>query len=308
MGYGIVCTGIRRIMTIIQYKMICSIILILVFAFAFVIPNIVTMTTNNIIFKIIIIGIFLGIFGDFAIERHEAKRNESETRTRREYLDEIMQADHEFRTKLQQQQTNLLQKEQIMEEEALLDAIEEKAFCNDVVHLIKEQLRNVIILIVIGIPIIILERWSVVKGLYWMIITATTIGLGDETPEHDYSKLICIFYIPMLVAFCGSLVGRIAQAYVDKRNDRLEGLFLNRVVTRTDLDKMDIDNSGKVERDEFLVYMLLTLQKVDETDITELLQLFRKLDKDSSGTISIDDLHAISNSSIRMHKRRSTIR
>ena len=112
----------------------------------------------------------------------------------------------------------------------------------------------------------------------------------------------------MLVAFCGSLVGRIAQAYVDKRNDRLEGLFLNRVVTRTDLDKMDIDNSGKVERDEFLVYMLLTLQKVDETDITELLQLFRKLDKDSSGTISIDDLHVISNSSIRMHKRRSTIR
>ncbi|OEU07060.1 Ion_trans_2-domain-containing protein, partial [Fragilariopsis cylindrus CCMP1102] len=176
------------------------------------------------------------------------------------------------------------------DDESLLNEEKNVTILTDICTICREQFRYMIVLIIIAIPITILERWSVTKGLYWMIISATTIGLGDEHPEQPWSRLICIIYIPLLVAFCGSLLGKIATSYVDKRNDILESQFFNRAVTESDLKSMDLDHSGKVSKDEFLIYMLLTLQKVDKTDIEDIMDLFKKLDKDGSGTLAVNDI------------------
>jgi len=256
-------------------------------------------TIFHALYGIVIIGIFLGEIGNAVIERQRQMKKDSLQRTRKILLDNITKEAADNSDNNDDDNDN--DKKSLLLQEEFDDT---HMICSDFGRICKEQIRNIIFLLLISIPIILLEKWSIVKGLYWIMITATTIGLGDETPENPWSKMICIVYIPLLVAFCGSFLGQIATSYVDKRNDRLEAQFFNRaVITESDIEKMDLDDNGYVTKDEFLIFMLLTLQKVESADIDEIVDLFHKLDKDNSGTLCVDDIATISNQTVKLHEQ-----
>mmetsp|Transcript_20941 Transcript_20941/g.45598 ORF Transcript_20941/g.45598 Transcript_20941/m.45598 type:complete len:183 (-) Transcript_20941:243-791(-) len=163
-------------------------------------------------------------------------------------------------------------------------------FFLDIAHVAKEYMMISGVLVVIGIPIMVLEKWSAIRGIYWLVVTSTTIGLGDEHPETQWSKAICIICIPVLVALGGTILGKVASFYLDKRNDAKVNEFLSRAVRIGDLEKMDLDGDSNVTKDEFLVYMLTTLQKVEQSDIDEIFALFSKLDKNKDGTLNLKDI------------------
>ena len=163
-------------------------------------------------------------------------------------------------------------------------------------------------------------------GLYWMVITGSTVGFGDLSPtsvsnfivgrndtranfsvfvlkspfvifstsiQNDtktLTKCIGIFYIPLAVAVFGELLGRIAAAYVERRNDEVEEKFLHRTMTLADLRTMDTDKDNRVSEVEFLKYMLIALQKVDKEDIDEIMDVFRSLDKSGTSYINQEDI------------------
>lgn len=54
------------------------------------------------------------------------------------------------------------------------------SFLRDAFGIIQDQIRIVVFLSIVAIPIAVLEGWTIVRGLYWMVVTATTIGLGDK--------------------------------------------------------------------------------------------------------------------------------
>ncbi len=99
-----------------------------------------------------------------------------------------------------------------------------------------------------------------------------------------------MIYIPLAVAVLGEFLGRVAGAYIDRKNDEVEDQFLNRAMTLGDLQKMDTSQDGKVDPGEFLSYMLVAMQKVEKEEIDEIMDLFRKLDKSNTGTIDKEDL------------------
>jgi hypothetical protein len=123
-----------------------------------------------------------------------------------------------------------------------------------------------------------------------MVVTGTTIGFGDYGPTETATRCICIIYIPLSVAVLGEFLGRIAASHIERRNDAIEGRFLDRTMTVADLHKMDTDQNDKVSPNEFLSYMLVALQKVEKEDIDEIMDLFHKLDKSKTGNISKEDL------------------
>jgi CBS domain-containing protein len=155
---------------------------------------------------------------------------------------------------------------------------------------IQDNIWSIIVLICTAIPVIVMEKWDAVKGMYWMAITATTIGLGDETPLQPTSRALCIIYIPIAVYLTGRFVGLIASAYVERRVSAAEDRFLRRTMTLSDIERMDFNNDGRVSESEFLIYMLVTLQKVEQDDVDEILTLFHKLDKSGDGVLTKDDL------------------
>merc|ERR1719419_737249 len=56
------------------------------------------------------------------------------------------------------------------------------------------------------------EDWSWWSSIYFCIITLSTVGYGDMTPESDYMKLFTILYVYIAFFFyatiIGSLIGR----------------------------------------------------------------------------------------------------
>jgi len=228
------------------------------------------------LYGIIILGIFFGVLVGMAVKRHERRCKEIVNRTSDAYLD------------------TLIAKPPDMNAEESTENVDH-SFLHDVYKNVKEQRVVIVVLIVLFMPVIILEKWSIVQGLYWLIITSTTIGLGDEHPEHQWSKCICIFFIPLAVGFGGAFIGSIATSYMDHQNDAIEAQFMKRVLNTSALEKMDTNGDDTVSKDEFLVYMLKTLGKVEQCDIDKVLELFKSLDRDNSGELTEQDIGFIPN-------------
>ena len=121
-------------------------------------------------------------------------------------------------------------------------------------------------------------------------MSATTTGFGDYTPTNQIDKLYCIFFLPLSVAVFGEVLGRIAVVYIQRKTREAEEKFLQNAFNRCDLRRMDSNHDGTVNMEEFLTFMLVALQKVDQESIDSLKAIFRSLDTNGNGMIDKDDL------------------
>jgi len=62
-----------------------------------------------------------------------------------------------------------------------------------------------------------LEGWSWIDSFYFSVITLTTVGYGDFSPQTDMGKLFTIFYV---LTGIGIIFGFINAAYQHKVNVR----------------------------------------------------------------------------------------
>lgn len=103
-------------------------------------------------------------------------------------------------------------------------------------------------------------------------------------------KVYCIFFLPISVAVFGEVLGRIASVYITRRTRQAEQNFLRRSMTKFDLHQMDTDDDGQVSMEEWLSFMLISLQKVDPDFLNDLKSIFYNLDVNGNGFVDKDDL------------------
>lgn len=60
-----------------------------------------------------------------------------------------------------------------------------------------------------------LEGWSWIDSIYFCIITLTTIGYGDFSPQTDGGKLFTIFYILIGLGIILSFINTVYSHYYD---------------------------------------------------------------------------------------------
>ena len=241
------------------------------------------------LYGIIILGIFLGVVGDMVVESRRTKRKDALENARRKYLNTFQHGTYQS-GKHPPLQTTPEDSATTISDSSYTSGLQDSF--HTYFGILKEQFWAIVSLVIIAIPIIYIERWDAVKGIYWMVITGTTVGLGDETPTQPISKALCILYIPVAVYSVGRTLGLFASTYQDARDRQTEERFFSRALTLSDIERMDFDRDGRVSREEFLIYMLTTLQKVEEDDINDILNLFSKLDKTRDGSLDSDDLMA----------------
>ena len=116
------------------------------------------------------------------------------------------------------------------------------------------------------------------------------MGYGDVSPKTEGGRLLAVFYIPLCVAMMTHILGQLSSVYMTRRAKEIEKEFLNRKVTLKDLRQMDIDASGDVTYDEFLVFILVTMGKVETEDIQEIEALYRRLDRNRDRSLCVRDL------------------
>ena len=81
-------------------------------------------------------------------------------------------------------------------------------------------------MVLIGIGAVIyhyLEGWSWVDSVYFCIITLTTIGYGDFSPQTDAGKVFTMFYILLGIGMILSFMNTFYLHYTNIREGKKEG-------------------------------------------------------------------------------------
>ena len=77
-----------------------------------------------------------------------------------------------------------------------------------------------------------LEGWSYIDSLYFSVVTLTTIGYGDFTPQTDEGKLFTILYIiagiGMILSFINTLQHHYTSMKHKERKEILRGKGLRK--------------------------------------------------------------------------------
>jgi potassium channel subfamily K, other eukaryote len=238
------------------------------------------------IYGIAFLGILLGAVIDYCLEYHHVQSEQS----RRHVGTQVLHQMKEKETMKQQQNTILM--DETIEPTNNSNTHSNPSLWDEIIKLIIFEIP--VLTLAIGMAILIghFEGWTIFECIYWFVISGCTVGFGDYYPHLIYSKLVCVFYLPFAVAVVGDLLGRIVTIYMDRKRRSAEKLYLQRSLSLVDLDVMDVDHSGRVDKFEFLSYMLCALQKVSKDDVNEIIDLFHKLDLDKNNYLTKSDLIA----------------
>lgn len=91
-------------------------------------------------------------------------------------------------------------------------------------HAYKVLAASAVLLIVVGTVVFsLLEDWSIVDSFYFSVVTATTVGFGDLTPDTDGAKLFTVLYIFFGISLIGTFL-----------NTRLKRRSISRVQSHSD--------------------------------------------------------------------------
>ncbi len=74
----------------------------------------------------------------------------------------------------------------------------------------------------------LVENWRVVDSIYFCIMTISTIGYGDITPQKDISKIFTIIFAIGGIGIFVGIVSKVAQGLTRRQLDRKTGHEDNR--------------------------------------------------------------------------------
>ena len=68
----------------------------------------------------------------------------------------------------------------------------------------------------------VMERWSWIDSFYFTVITLTTIGYGDLTPDTPTAKLVTVFFAISGVGIFLGFLNKVMQRRVERSKGRLK--------------------------------------------------------------------------------------
>ncbi|KAL0534476.1 hypothetical protein IC582_028767 [Cucumis melo] len=80
------------------------------------------------------------------------------------------------------------------------------------------------------------------------------------------------------------------KLHTERRQDSLINWVLNRSLTYSDLEEADLDHDKVVSAAEFVIYKLKEMGKINQEDVSPILDTFKKLDIDQSGCLTEADI------------------
>lgn len=248
------------------------------------------------IYGILILGVFIGIFGHSVSEAQAQAVRNMKRKDQSRLLRLLFHDRNNSATRGRKDDVRKLEENFITDHTSLFQVC---------VQVCREEFPQIALVMLFASILGYREGWSITSTIYFAVMSASTTGFGNYAPTTQADKIYCIFFFPISVAVFGEVLGRIAGTYIQQKYRTREQLFLKRSITMCDLNRMDADDDGEVHLGDFLSFMLVALQKVDQESIDELKALFKSLDSNGNGVLDKEDVVAIAEASplhdIQMH-------
>ncbi|KAI4296037.1 hypothetical protein L6164_036027 [Bauhinia variegata] len=135
-----------------------------------------------------------------------------------------------------------------------------------------------------------IEDLGLVNAFYCVCTTITTLGYGDESFSTGIGRTFAVFWILSSTMCLAQFFLYLAELYTEDRQKSLAKMVLTRKLSLSDLEEADLDHDNSVSAAEFVVYKLKEMGKISQEDIAIVMESFRKLDIDQSGSLTEADL------------------
>ncbi|KAJ1462944.1 hypothetical protein M885DRAFT_504406 [Pelagophyceae sp. CCMP2097] len=149
-----------------------------------------------------------------------------------------------------------------------------------------------------------IEGQSFIRAFYWCAATLTTVGYGDVAPRTDGGKWFACVYLLAGTGMMAKTFGDVTALPLAMRRRSMEARILEQYGGRLDADELaDIatdplfgevglprEDAGSCSAAEFVLTMLLKLDKVQKDDVQRCLAVFHGLDADHSGRLDSRDV------------------
>ncbi|KAK7363851.1 hypothetical protein VNO77_06010 [Canavalia gladiata] len=148
-----------------------------------------------------------------------------------------------------------------------------------------------LVLMVIGtIFLYFIENLDFVDAFYCVCSTVTTLGYGDKSFSTTIGRIFAVYWIMSSTLCLAQTFAYLAEFYTEERQKSLAKRVLSRQLSPIDLEEADLDGDQVVSSAEFVLYKLKEMGKINQEDISLVMEIFRKLDYDQSGTLTEADL------------------
>jgi len=151
-----------------------------------------------------------------------------------------------------------------------------------------------------------IEKVSLVKAFYWCCVTVTTVGYGDVTPSTDAGKWFAIVYMLLGTFVMAKALASIAAIPLEIRRLHMEAQVLSQYgkhLSKPELAEIASDPAfsqlglvrqvpGGCTKTEFIVSMLVKLNKLDAKDVQRCADVFAQLDENGDNQLTEADLAA----------------
>ena len=167
---------------------------------------------------------------------------------------------------------------------------EEKAKPNIMFSFVFHPLTIITTVILVGAAIFIaLEPGlSYLDGVYWAVVTSTTVGYGDVLPTNDGAKIFASLYAFFVVGIMGWAVSQIASNSIsDSAKNQAE--LRSFTLTPKWLAEQGGDK-GYVDKFDFLRAMIVARGLMQASEVDKIAARFKQLDVTGDGTLDVDDL------------------
>jgi len=147
--------------------------------------------------------------------------------------------------------------------------------------------------LVVGAAFSAIEGWTMIDGIYYSVVTGTSIGYGDLSPHTVTGRTLACFYLPFAVVYTSTHLSEVpARIFPASGTDSAARLaeLMAMDLSIEGLLAMDTDGDGEITEFEFLRFMLCSADLADKGVLDSLHDRFCAMDEDGSGVLTKEDL------------------
>jgi potassium channel subfamily K, other eukaryote len=133
---------------------------------------------------------------------------------------------------------------------------------------------------------LVLQRMNLVDTIWLTVITATTVGLGDASPQTPIGRAFATIWLIVLAIGFANIVGQHAELSVMQREIDLTTKLMSSEMSDRTFNAIDTSKDGLISREEYICYMLCKLGKTTTEELSAIRARFQELDSDNSGTVT----------------------